>query len=127
MKKISVFLVISIFITVFSYGQEKKVSEINLKTSAHCMNCKNKIEKTIAFEKGVSFVELDLKTKIVKIKFKTKKNSKENLIKVIKDIGFEASAIKTHSCKHKTEHKDCKHKTKHKDCKHKTEHKDCKH
>ncbi len=53
----------------------KKLKKIQIKTSAVCGMCKDRIEEYMAYEKGVKEAELDLETKVLTIKYKTKNQS----------------------------------------------------
>jgi copper chaperone CopZ len=57
----------------------------------HCVSCKSKIEKNIAFEKGVTDLKVDLSAKTVSVTFKPDKNSVEGLIKAFKKIGYDVT------------------------------------
>lgn len=57
-----------------------------------CAFCAQGIEKKFKNQPEVSGVEVSLENKYVKIKFKDGKNlSKEKIIQILKDSGFEAS------------------------------------
>gem|GEM_PF-316671 len=78
-------------------AQEKKKKD-NQKTmkawvSMDCENCKAKIEKNIAFEKGVKSLEVDLKTKTVTIDYRTDKTNPQKLEKAIEKLGYTAEII----------------------------------
>ncbi len=63
-------------------GKKKKKTEtVEIQTSAICGDCKVRLEKNLAFEKGVRAVELDEETKIISITYKIGKNDKESLKK----------------------------------------------
>ncbi len=59
-----------------------------------CKNCQAKIEKNIAFEKGVTDLKCDLKTKTVEVTYKTDKTDDEKLVKAFDKIGFPAKVKK---------------------------------
>jgi len=59
----------------------------------HCVSCKNKIEKNIAFEKGVTDLKADLSSQTVSVTFKPDKNTIEGLIAAFKKIGYDAVVI----------------------------------
>ncbi len=76
------------------YAQEqKKVEEIKVKTSAVCSMCKKTIESNMAFEKGIKAVDLDLKTQIVTIKYKTAKTTPKKIRLAISKLGYDADDI----------------------------------
>lgn len=58
-----------------------------------CANCQKKVEKNIAFEKGVTDLKCDLKTRTVNVTYKTDKTSKTKLASAFKKIGMEAVPV----------------------------------
>jgi len=72
-------------------GKEIKVLEI--KTSSQCEICKERIEKNMAYEKGVKFVELDVETKILTLKYREDKTTPEQLRKAVSKIGYDADDV----------------------------------
>ncbi len=100
MKKlqITISLILSIFtLSVFAQQSEKElpkgVEEIKIQTSAQCEQCKERIEKDMAFEKGVKYVDLDLDTKILTVQYKTAKTDPENLREAVSEIGYDADDV----------------------------------
>ena len=73
--------------------KDKSVSKIEIKTSAQCEMCKERLEKDMAFEKGVKFVELDLETKVLTIKYRNDKTDAEKLKKAVSKIGYDADDV----------------------------------
>jgi len=73
--------------------KEKNLETIEIQTSAVCGQCKDRLEHDMAFEKGVKFVELNDETKVLTIKFKKGKNTKENLKKAVTKIGYDADEL----------------------------------
>ncbi len=61
--------------------------------SMTCESCKKKIERDIAFEKGVKDITVDLTKKTVTIKYKAEKNSDDKLLKAVEKLGFEAKIV----------------------------------
>jgi copper chaperone CopZ len=59
-----------------------------------CQSCKIKIEKNIAFEKGVKAMDVSLEKKIVEVTFDKRKNTVESLQGAFKKIGYEAKLLK---------------------------------
>lgn len=74
-------------------AQSKDVKEIVIQTSAQCGMCKNRIEKEMAFTKGVTFSNLDLETKELTVRFKEKKTSTEQIRKAVAAVGYDADDI----------------------------------
>ena len=73
--------------------QSKKTVMFNV--SMHCESCQRKIEKNIAYEKGVKDMAVKLEDKTVTIKFDTLKTKESKLIKAFNDLGYEANVVKT--------------------------------
>jgi copper chaperone CopZ len=76
-------------------GQEKKKNyeEVEIKTSAVCGMCEERIEKGIAFEKGVKMVELNDETKVVTIGYDPRKTDAAALRTAISDLGYDADDV----------------------------------
>lgn len=62
--------------------------------SMTCENCQKKIEKNIAFEKGVTDMKVDLAKKTVKLEFKKSQTTIEKLQKAIEKLGYEVKIHK---------------------------------
>jgi len=77
-----------------SKGKDDKVETMKCWVSMTCENCKAKVEKNIAYEKGVKDLEVDLPSKIVTIKYRTDKTSPEKLTKAIQELGFKTEVVK---------------------------------
>lgn len=68
--------------------QKKKKTEVTFSVNMHCDNCKARIEKSITWAKGVKNLEIKLKAKTVRIVFDPRKTTKENLQKIIENLGY---------------------------------------
>jgi periplasmic mercuric ion binding protein len=66
---------------------------VKIKTSAICGMCKRKIEKSVAFEKGVEDVNLDLTSKILTVTYNAKKTNVANIKKAVNDSGYDADEL----------------------------------
>ncbi len=73
--------------------KDNKFETVEIQTSAICGMCKDRLEHEVAFEKGVKSVELNEETKVLTVKFRTGKNTKENLKKAITKIGYDADEM----------------------------------
>jgi len=95
--KTKVLLFVSLFLLSISLsvnGQDKKKSnkeEVTFDVSMTCENCKKKIEKNIAFEKGVTDMKVDLPEKTVTVKYNTDKTDPAKLMEAFEKLGFNAS------------------------------------
>lgn len=96
MKKVENFIKSIVFVAAFlglSFGstaQDKKEETVKIKTSAVCSMCKEKIEKGLAYEKGVKDVNLDFKTAMLTVTYKTGKTNIENLKLAVTKLGYDA-------------------------------------
>jgi periplasmic mercuric ion binding protein len=66
---------------------------VKIKTSAVCGMCKRKIEKNLAYEKGIEDVNLDIPSKILTVKFNSKKTSITEIKKIIANTGYDADEV----------------------------------
>lgn len=71
----------------------QKYSEIEIMTSAQCGMCKERIEKALAYEKGVASATVDMETKKVKVKYHGKKTNPDKLRLAISKLGHDADDI----------------------------------
>lgn len=72
-----------------------KTQTVKIKTSAICEMCKERIEKKLAFTKGVTDVNLDVesKDKVVTVSFNPKKTSVEKIKRAIAEVGYDADEV----------------------------------
>lgn len=73
--------------------QKKKETVTFFIESMNCEHCIKKIEKNIAFEKGVTDLQCDLTTRTAKVTYKTDKTSKTRLASAFQKIGMEAVPV----------------------------------
>ena len=92
MKTITV-LIAMILISSGVFAQKGKFEQIRIKTSSQCELCKERIEETLAFEKGVKKSELDLETHIVTVSYKKGKTSPEKIREAISKAGYDADDV----------------------------------
>ena len=81
------------FVQVKGQKVETKTDTVNIQTSAKCNDCKERLEHNIAFEKGVTFVELDDETKVLTIVYKTKKTDEKKLKTALTKVGYDADEM----------------------------------
>lgn len=68
-------------------------AEVLFKTTIHCDHCKERLEKSIPYEKGVVDMEVKLADKTVWVKYKADKTDVESLKKAIEKLGYEAEVV----------------------------------
>lgn len=89
-----VFLFISGTVKAQAPADTEKKATIKIKTSAECDMCKKRIEKEMAFIKGVKKAELDLATRVLTVTYQTKKTSPEAIKTAVSKIGYDADEMK---------------------------------
>jgi len=74
-------------------SQDKKTDVVKIKTSAQCGMCKERIEKNLAFEKGVKSAELNLEDKVLTVSYRTDKTDPDKIRKAVSLIGYDADHV----------------------------------
>lgn len=74
-------------------ASDDKEKEVKIKTSAICGMCKARIERNLAFEKGVKEADLDVKTKVVTVKYNPAKTDVAKLKANISKTGYDAEEV----------------------------------
>lgn len=106
--KLKVFLIAIILILgtgLSLVAQNKKPvkndkEKVTFDVSMTCENCQKKIEKNIAFEKGVTDMVVDLPNKTVTVEFRKDKTTVDNIQKALEKLGYE---VKLHNTGQKKE------------------------
>ena len=93
--KNTIMLVFTLF-TLTAYGQ-KKIEQITIQTSAECGSCKERIEEKLNYTNGIKFADLDVPSKQLTVKYKTKKIKKEEILKILSDLGYDADTVKANT------------------------------
>jgi len=77
-----------------AFSQKRPLDTLYIKTSALCQDCKQRIESTLNYQKGVKYAELDLETKIATVIFRRKKNNASALRQALSKVGYDADELK---------------------------------
>lgn len=96
MKQLVVAFICAVFTFSTGYAQDAKKGKDTVTffvEGMECANCQKKVEKNIAFEKGVTDLKCDLKTRTVNVTYKTDKTSKTKLVSAFKKIGMDAVSV----------------------------------
>ena len=80
-------------LSILGFSQTGNTEVLKVKTSAVCGMCKDRIEKGLAFEKGIKDVVLDVDTKIATITYKPKKTTPEKIRLAISKLGYDADEV----------------------------------
>ena len=70
---------------------EKKT--VTFSVGMHCKSCRNKVERHMAYEKGVLDLDIKLEVNTVTVTYDTKKTDVKKLTEAFRKIGFEATVI----------------------------------
>jgi copper chaperone CopZ len=70
--------------------------------------CKETIEKQLAFTKGVTAAELDVKSSIVTVSFKPNRTTIEDIRAAINEVGYDADDSKATKDAYENLHECCK-------------------
>lgn len=96
MKRLVLVLLCAVFTLSTAFAQDAKKDKETVTffiEGMDCANCIKKIEKNIAFEKGVTDLKCDLTTRTALVTYKADKTSKTKLAGAFKKIGLEAVAV----------------------------------
>ena len=98
MKRILLTMVCIVVAFSMSYAQDappknKKETVTFLVENMHCDNCIKKIEKNIAFEKGVTDLACDLSTLTAEVTYRTDRTTEDKLIAAFQKIGMNARVL----------------------------------
>lgn len=94
MKNILFIGVLMCTLPMFAQQKKSTIDTAYIKTSALCGDCKERIESTLNFKKGVKFTELNLETKIATCVYKPSKVSLSELRLALVSVGYDADEMK---------------------------------
>lgn len=76
------------FSNVNAQEKQPKTMEVTMQTSAQCGDCKERIENNLNYTKGVIYSDLDVRTKILTVKYKTSKVTLDEIKTVVANTGY---------------------------------------
>jgi len=76
----------------FNNAQADGDKEIKIKTSAVCEMCKARLERNLGLSKGVKESDLNLKDKVITVKYNPNKTTPEAIKATILNTGYDADA-----------------------------------
>lgn len=101
MKRVILVMMCALFTFSLAYAQDAKTKKKNNKETVtfsiegmHCDNCVKKVEKNIAFEKGITDLKCNLSAKTAEVTYRTDKTTEDEIAAAFKKIGMEATAVK---------------------------------
>ena len=96
-------------IEAFGQINRQKIETVKIQTSAICGMCEDLIvHKNLAFEKGVKYAEMDVKTGVLTVNYRKDKTSVSHLRKLISNLGYCADSVKADSAAYENLHFCCK-------------------
>ena len=109
MKKIFWFTLMIITASMNAQNSSKKVETVDIQTSAVCGMCEDLIiHKNLAYEKGIKFAEMDVKTGTLTVRYRKDKTSLEHIRNLISNLGYSADSVKADSAAYENLHFCCK-------------------
>ena len=75
---------------VAAITQSKGTEQVQFKTSAVCDMCKARIEKSLAYEKGVQAAHLDVPSKVLTVTYNSAKTTPAALRTAVQKTGYDA-------------------------------------
>jgi mercuric ion binding protein len=72
---------------------KKGTEVVQFKTSAVCDMCKSRLEKSLAYEKGVQAANLDVPSKVLTVSYNPAKTTPETLRAAVQKTGYDADAV----------------------------------
>lgn len=94
-KYLAIFLMaVAVSAVAAAAVKSKKENTVVFRTSIDCNNCVKKVVENVSFEKGVTDLDADLRTKNVTISFDAAKTDTTKLAKAIRKLGYTADVVK---------------------------------
>jgi len=93
LKVFSLTIILISFMISGSFAEDKKTTEVKIKTSAVCGQCKDRIEQGMAYEKGIKDIVLDVDSKIATVSYNPSKTTPTDIRNAISKLGYDADSI----------------------------------
>lgn len=93
--KNSLLLITLLFVSSFAFSQKPaaKTETVVIMTSAECGECKERIESSLNYTKGIKFAELDVDSRKLTVKFKNDVITLAEIKKQISNLGYNADEV----------------------------------
>jgi periplasmic mercuric ion binding protein len=88
-------ILVFLFMTNPVHAQEKrkKTETVEIKSSVICGMCEDRVTKGLAFERGVTKVDVNLKEQIITVDYRTKRTSPKKIKEAITKLGHDADEM----------------------------------
>ena len=103
MKLLKTLSIITFFTFSFSTAmaqKEKSKEKIIIKTSTECNMCKERVEKEMAYTKGVISSSLNVEKAELTVIYKSQKTTPEKIRRTLSELGYDADDIKANKKAH---------------------------
>jgi copper chaperone CopZ len=90
MKKIILIFTLLLMVSGVGFAQKVKPDTIRIQTSGQCEMCKERIEKALAYEKGVKKADYNEENAVVTVIYNPAKTTPDKLRKAITVLGHDA-------------------------------------
>jgi mercuric ion binding protein len=86
-------LIVAIGSLLNARAQDKKLAQLDIRTSSVCDMCEQTIESNLIYEKGVKKVDLDLATNVIHVEYDPRKTSPEAIRVAVTKLGYYADDL----------------------------------
>ena len=86
-------IVIVLGLLLMSTAALAKNKTVTFKVDGQCDDCKERIETTLD-NPGISYAQWDVDTKMLTVRYNSKKYSEDDIHKLVSDIGYDTSKMK---------------------------------
>ena len=94
MKSIKLTLLALVGLVSIDFAQQKAVQKVVIKTpSVQCEMCKDRIEKYLSREPGITAVKVDYKKKTTTVSYLTDRNDLDQIKTAIANIGYDSDDV----------------------------------
>ena len=83
-------LLVLLFGVMLATEAKTEKKKVTFDVTMHCENCKKKIERNLAYEKGVLNLKVVLKEKTVTVTYDVAKTDVEKIKEALEKLGYEA-------------------------------------
>lgn len=89
----AIFVISAFSITLVQAQDKNKTETVVIKSSVVCGMCDARVKKELAYEKGVTDIQVDLKEKLITVEYKPGRTDVEKIKKAITKIGYDADDL----------------------------------
>ncbi|MDG1475676.1 MAG: heavy metal-associated domain-containing protein [Vicingaceae bacterium] len=100
LKTLSIIALIIISTNNIKAQTTKSKETIVIKTSTECNMCKERVEKEMAYTKGIISSSLNVEKAELTVVYKSHKTTPEKIRKTISDLGYDADDVKANKKAH---------------------------